>query len=105
MKIRRNNALSAIALLTLLLPAMASAAIKATQISEDEIKIGFNISELSSEEGRLAVESQISSAARKLCGSSGVNKLSLHQQIEARTCYKQAVDEALSVVNKELSAS
>ena len=105
MKISRHNTILSVALIMLTTPMMANAVIKTSQVSENQIKIGFSNSEIASEEGRQALEKRIRGAARKLCGHVGPVKVGLKEHLDNQSCAKGAIDKAMDSINKQLTAS
>ena len=81
-------------------PVMATAAIKTTQLSENEIRISYDADELNSHDGRVELELQIQTAARKICGpwSYAQNGSAQHVK-QGRACYLEAVKNAARTVD------
>ncbi len=100
MNFNHKSAVAAIALFALTTPMMAGAVIKTSQVSEDQIKVSYSASELTTEEGKDQLARQIRKAARKVCGPLNYTKVGSARQVqENRACYAEAVENASHAIN------
>ena len=95
-----NNLLKPLTIiLAMTIPAIATADINSTDISENEVKIIYNVGEASTNYGRIELERKIRRAAEKVCGPRDLNRAdSIGQAVKNRDCYHKAVAKALSSV-------
>ena len=79
------------------LPMAASAAVKADHVDSNNVVVSFSAEDLQTAQGRAALEREVRTAARQVCGTSEYSKdRSLRHLVQARACYHEAVTEALS---------
>jgi UrcA family protein len=87
-------------ILALTIPAISSAEVTSSQLAEDEVLITFNAEDAATSYGRTELELQIHRAAEKVCGSQNRSRAGSMKQVMAnRSCYKEAVAEALSSIS------
>ena len=105
MKVNTKSIVFAAAITALATPMMAGAVVKTNQTEDVSIPVVYSGYDLSSIEGRAMVERKIQNAARKICGSIKYSETRSFRQVAAnKTCYNEAVENALNVVEK-LSAA
>ncbi len=97
MKLGSKSVIAIVAAGVLSLPMTAGAAIKTNQVDTDKVVITFDKSDVMSPEGRATIEREIRTAAKSVCGSADYSKeRSLRVIAESRSCYHEAVTDALS---------
>ena len=97
MKLGSKSVLTLIAAGILSIPMTAAAAIKTSHVDAEKVVITFEKSDVMSAEGRATIEREIRTAAKSVCGSADYSKeRSLRVIAESRSCYHEAVTEALS---------
>ena len=78
-------------------PFVASAAIKTNQTDDNRIVINFDAATLESAETRNQLQVEIRKAAKEVCGVETLrNSQSLRNYSAAKSCYRDAVENALS---------
>ena len=96
MKINPKGTMAAAVLFTLMIPMMASAVVKTTQVSEDKIVLSYHAVEMDTALGRKYLEIQIRNAARKVCGFESYSKVrSVGRYMKSKTCYRDSVSSAM----------
>ena len=106
MKVNTKSVVFAAAITVLAIPMMAGAVVKTNQTEVVSIPVVYSGYDLSSIEGRAMVERKIRNAARTICGPINYSEtISSFREVAAnKTCYNEAVENALNVVEK-LSAA
>ncbi len=95
----RNIITTTLFLFIAAIPALASAEITAGKIVENTVHITYSASDLENESGRKELELRIRMAAEKVCGSQQLRGAgSLRQLAINRTCYQNAVQEAVGSI-------
>ena len=82
------------------IPSLASADVEIQTVEEGKVLVSYDVKELSTEEGRAKLESQIRRAADRVCGPRTIREAgSFAQSVDNRNCYKAAVARAMRTVN------
>jgi len=82
------------------IPAMASATVNSSQLSENQVEITYNSDDVRTESGRVELERQVRRAAEKVCGAQRLSESrSIRQLRENRNCFIETVDNALLRIN------
>lgn len=107
MKLGSKSVVALIAAGVLSLPMAASAAVKTNQVDAEKVVITFEKSDVMTPEGRATIEREVRTAAKSVCGGADYSKeRSLKVIAESRSCYHDAVSEALSNISSgELQVS
>ena len=97
----RNITVIATTCFALASPMLASAAIKTSQVAVDKIVISYDASEMNQPGGLARVERAVRKAAEKICGADSYGKTKSLQDLSAsKTCFNDAVDNALQGVHE-----
>ena len=85
--------------LALTIPAITSAEVKLSQLTENEVRITFNADDAVTNYGRIELERQIRLAAEQVCGPQSLRRAGSIGQVEInRECYQKAVADALNPI-------
>ena len=95
-----NNLIKPFALImTLTIPALASAEVQLSQVTENEVLVSYNADDADTSYGRVVLERQIRRAAEQVCGSQNLRLAgSIGQVMKNRSCYDKAVADALNAI-------
>ena len=86
-------------ILALTIPAIASAEVKLSQLTENEVRVTYNADDAVTNYDRIELESQIRRAAEQVCGPQSLRRAgSIGQVVINRNCYQKAVADALSSI-------
>lgn len=97
MKIVNKGGIAALVIGLMALPVASQAAVKSSQVDASRVVITYSQEDLRSAEGRSSLEREIRSAASQVCGDVDYSKnRSLQAIADQRTCYHEAVSDALS---------
>ncbi len=81
------------------IPALASADVEISKVTEGAVHITYNAQDLTNQYGRERLERLIRSAAEKVCGPQDLRRASsLKQMQENRKCYNDAIAQALGSI-------
>ena len=81
-------------------PAIASATVNSSQLSENQIQITYNTEDMTTDRGRVELEREVRRAAEQVCGPQRLmGSRSVRQLRENRNCFTETVDNALLRLN------
>ena len=101
MKFNYKTVIATTAFVALTSPLMVNAAIKSTEMDRSAISITYTASDLNSVSGKATIETRVRQAARKVCGKVSRNQSgSLQIFSQARACYTESVDRAMTSLDK-----
>ena len=90
-----------VCIMALTIPAIASANVESKQVSENEVLVTYDAYEATTEAGRNELERQVRRAAEKVCGPQNLSRSGdMRRWLQNRNCYKDAVAQALSSIEK-----
>jgi UrcA family protein len=100
MKIISKSVVTAVVVGLMAIPVVSQAAVKSNQVDSSSVVISYSMDDLKSAKGRAALEREVRTAARNVCGSAEYSKTrSLQGFSDQRSCYHEAVSEALADLN------
>lgn len=73
---------------------LALTAAPALAVEKTAVRVAFSDLDLTTTEGQVQLDRRLTSAARKACGFTGTEAITLAANMQARTCYKQARSKA-----------
>lgn len=83
-------------IMALAIPAIASANVELSQVTENEIVVSYNAHMTTTKSGLVELEHQVRLAAEKICGPQNLSRTGdMRRWLENRNCYEQAVANAL----------
>jgi len=86
-------------IMALTIPAIASAEVKLSQLTENEVRVTYNADDAVTNYDRIELERQIRRAAEQVCGSQDLRRAgSIGQVVKNRKCYQKAVADALNSI-------
>ncbi len=86
-------------ILALTIPAIASAEVKLSQLTENEVRVTYNADDVVTNYDRIELERQIRLAAEQVCGPQSLRRAgSIGQVVINRNCYQKAVADALNSI-------
>ena len=87
-------------------PLIASAGIKSSNIEEVSVHVSYSGYDLRTAAGKQLIERKIKQAAQEVCGASNYTESrSLKQLTRNKACYEDAVQNAMSGLEKFMAAS
>ena len=87
-------------------PLIASAGIKSSNTEEVSVKVSYSGYDLRTTAGKQMIERKIKQAAQEICGATNYTQSrSLKQVSHSKTCYQDAVQDAMNGLDKLTATS